>query len=236
MTIKQNYESIKKTCDEIYQLSTSQETIESTLLRSNHLLSDLNAWIRVLKNRPEYKILENAIKELELSIITLNFGFYSKSYAGLRFFLERSLVAILFSSQELEFRLWEKGGRDTSWSEITDENNGIFSEKFSRAFFPELKDEIKHFRTMTKKVYRECSEYVHGNNSIIQAMPSHLEFSKTIFESWHDKFETVSRIVLFTLNLRYAKHLPNDVLNTLEDVNSDHFNSIKPIQELYYHD
>lgn len=233
MNIEQKFKSIKDECDKIYDLSTNPESLD-VLSKSDHALNDLNKWISVLKDRPEYHILKNAIKELELSIITLNFGFYSKSYMGLRFFLERSLVAILFSSKEIEFRLWEKGKRDTYWSEIIDDGCGVFSKNFSEAFFPELESELKHFLSIAKKVYRECSEYVHGNNSVIQSAPDYLEFSKKDFESWHGKFEIVARVILFALNLRYAKHLPTDLLNSLEDVNLDNLNNIKSIQELHH--
>lgn len=233
MNVDEKFKNLKDICNIIYESSIQTQENLDILSKSHHQLNDLKFWFSILNDRPEYIILETAIKELEISMITLNFGFYSKSYAGLRFFLERSLVAILFSSQEIELKLWEKGERDTYWSEIIDENNGIFSSKFSRAFFPELKDEIKHYKKLTEKVYRECSEYVHGNNSAIQSVPCNLSYSLQSFNSWHRKFNAITRIILFTLNLRYLKHLPYDKLKDLEDINSDNFNSIKAIQELY---
>lgn len=230
--IKEHYNNIKNTTNSIFEESLKEENI-STLSKSHNIIFELCIWLDILKNRPEYKILETASKEYQFSIMTLNSGFYSKSFSGLRFFLERSLVAIHFSAQEIELKLWEIGQRDTYWSEIMDENTGIFSPKFCKAFFPELKGEINHYRNLTTKVYRECSEYVHGNNSAIIKLPVNLEYSEEIFLDWHKKADSIARIILFALNLRYLKHLNVEEMKKLENVNSDYFNNIKPITELY---
>lgn len=232
MDIKEHYNSLKEISNEILEKSLKEDNLP-LIAKSHNILFEYNVWLEILKDRPEFKILKTASKELQISIMTLNFGFYSKSFSGLRFFLERSLVAILFSSQEIELKLWEKGERDTYWSEIIDENKGIFSHRFSNAFFPDLKDEIKHFRNLTLKVYRECSEFVHGNNSAIQSLPDSLEYNKVLFDNWHNKASSIGRITLFALNLRYLKHLNQEDFKKLESINIDTFNSIKSIQELY---
>lgn len=232
MDIKEHYTTLKEVSNEILQKSLDEDNLK-LIAKSHNILFEYNVWLEILQEKPEYNILKTASKELQISIMTLNFGFYSKSFSGLRFFLERSLVAILFSSQEIELKLWEKGERDTYWSEIIDENKGIFSHRFSNAFFPDLKDEIKHFRNLTQKVYRECSEFVHGNNSAIQSLPDNLEYNKVLFESWHNKASSIGRIILFALNLRYLKHINDDSFKRLENINMDNFNNIKPIQELY---
>ncbi len=232
MDIKKHYISLKEVSNGILEQSLNDENI-TLIAKSHNILFEYSVWLDILKDKPEFKILKTASKELQISIMTLNFGFYSKSFSGLRFFLERSLVAILFSSQEIELKLWEKGERDTYWSEIIDENKGIFSHRFSNAFFPDMKDEIKHFRNLTQKVYRECSEFVHGNNSAIQSLPDSLEYNKVLFDNWHNKANSIGRIILFALNLRYLKHIGKEDFKKLENINLDNFNSIKPIQKLY---
>lgn len=232
MDIKEHYISLKELSNEVLEQSLIDDNL-TLIAKSHNILFEFNTWLEILNNKPEIHILKTASKELQFSIMTLNFGFYSKSFSGLRFFLERSLVAVLFSSQEIELKLWEKGERDTYWKEIIDENKGIFSHRFSNAFFPELQDEIKHFRSLTQKVYRECSEFVHGNNSAIQSLPNNLEYNVDLFENWHKKADSIRRIILFALNLRYLKHLNQDDFKRLENINIDNFNNIKPIQELY---
>lgn len=232
MDIKQHYSSLKEISNKILDKSLAESNLKM-MSKSHNIILEFGTWLEILKDRPEYNILQTASKEFQISIMTLNLGFYSKSFSGLRFFLERSLVAVLFSTQEIELKLWEKGERDTYWTEIMDDNKGIFSARFASAFFPELKDEIKHFKTLTQKVYRECSEFVHGNNSTIKCLPDTLEYNNELFKNWHSKADSIARIILFILNLRYLKHLGEDSFRKLEHINIDNFNNIKAIQELY---
>lgn len=232
MNTSDYYLSIKKQADVVWDASFKSDN-HAKLSCTHHMILELGEWIDILQYRPESKILKTALKELQLSIATLNLGFYSKAFTGLRYFFERTLVAILFSGQEVQLRLWERGGRDTYWSEVMDENNGILSLNFTRAFFPELKDEIAHFRAITKKVYRECSEFVHGNNSVIQSLPETLEFNQELFEIWHQKASVMIRVILFVLNLRFLKYLSIDDLKKTESINTEYFNNILNIRELY---
>ena len=116
---------------------------------------------------------------------------------------------------------------------IIDEDKGVFSPKFYRAFFPELKDEIMHFKRLTLRVYRECSEFVHGNNSVLIIMPENLEFNENLFNEWHKKALIIRKILLFVFNLRYATTLKTDELKSLENINIEEFSHIKAISDLY---
>lgn len=166
MDVKEHYTKLGNTISDILNNTLINENVD--LLSLNHcFIDDFGKLLVLLQKRPEYQILENAIKEYQISILSNILGFYQQSFMSLRFFLERTLAAVLFSTNELELNLWRLGERDTYWNELVDKETGIFSLKFCKAFFPELKDEIEHFRAMTCKVYRECSEYVHANQHII---------------------------------------------------------------------
>ncbi|WPV70558.1 hypothetical protein [Chitinophaga sp. LS1] len=214
-------------------LDKSLEDGDLDLLSSNHsFLYDFANWLDVLKERPEESILHNAIKEYQIGILSNNLGLYQQAFMGLRFFLERTLVAILFSANEIELNLWKIGERDTYWNELMDKEKGVFSHKFCRAFFPELKGEINHFSAITSKVYRECSEYVHGNQTIIEKIPNTLEYSEVLFKEWNTKADIIRRVVLFSLCLRYLKHLKSENVRKIESSISDEFNSISQIIEI----
>ncbi|HFK5510447.1 hypothetical protein CMU59_13715 [Elizabethkingia anophelis] len=234
MKVIDHYNELGKKADEILQESLQNEDLE--LLSSNHsFLNDFAAWLEILEGRPEYEILKNAIKEYQMAILSNTLGFYQQAFMGLRFFLERTLVALLFSANEIELNLWKLGERDTYWSELMDENKGVFSNKFCKAFFPELKDEIKHFNAITLKVYRECSEYVHGNHSVISKIPNNLVYSAELFLEWNSKADIIKRIVLFTFCLRYLKFFsinsPEKVAK-IESIINEEFKSINQISEL----
>ena len=231
MNVVEHYKAIGITTMEILDKSLQDEDID--LLSSNHsFIFDFSLWLDVLKDRPEISIFQNAIKEYQMSMLSNNIGLYQQAFMGLRFFLERTLVAIFFSANEIELNLWKLGERDTYWSELIDDEKGIFSSKFCRAFFPELKDEIKHFSAITKKVYRECSEYVHGNQYILNKIPNDLGYSVDVFHEWNNKADTIKRIILFTFCLRYLKSLQNEGISKVETSLSEEFKTLMPIIEI----
>ena len=113
-----------------------------------------------------------------------------------------------------------------------DKDKGVFSHKFCRAFFSELKDEVNHFSAITLKVYRECSEYVHGNRVVIDKIPNNLEYSKELFYEWNTKADIIRRVILFTLCLRYLKHLKPEDIKKIESTIVDEFKATNQIVEL----
>jgi hypothetical protein len=230
--INKHYGELGQKCNDILIESLDSKRLELTT-KSHASIFDFNSLIETLKDRPEYDILRIGIRGYQMSILSLNLGFYNQAFIGLRFFFERTLVAIMFSSKELDFRLWQKGERDTYWNEIIDDENGVFSHTFCRAFFPDLKDESKHFKTLSQKVYRECSEYVHGNLSVQDKIPANLEFSDFLCQEWHTKANTIRRIIVFTFCLRYIRFIKPEYLRTIEPIVLDEFGSLPSISSIF---
>jgi len=231
MTIKEHYEKVGETSSAILSESIKEENLE--IISPNHsFISDFDIWLEVLETRPEFPILKNAIKEYQIALTSNLFGMYQQAFMGLRFFLERTLVAILFSGKEIDLNLWKIGERDTYWSEILDQQNGIYSPKFCKAFFPALKEELPHFNAVTLKVYRECSEYVHGNNAVIDKIPDNLEYSVDLFKEWNAKANVIIRIVQFALCLRYLNTMISSDKAKLSASLQEEFNSIAPISTI----
>jgi len=230
--IDKHYRELGQRSNEILSESLGAERIGINA-RSHSAIFDYNAFIEIIKDRPEYDILRIALREYQMSLLSINLGLYNQAFISLRFFFERTLVAILFSSKELELRLWQRGERDTYWNEIVDDDNGIFSHSFCRAFFPDLKDESNHYKNMTKKVYRECSEYVHGNLSVQDKIPETLEFNDFLFSEWHAKANTIRRIILFVFCLRYLKFLKADSLETIVTITMEEFGHLPAINSIF---
>lgn len=237
MNVTDHYKELGQKTIDILEKSVSNEDL--TLLSSNHaFFHDFAIWLEVIENRPEISILQNAIKEYQLALFSNNLGMYQQAFMGLRFFLERTFVAILFSANELELNLWKIGERDTYWNEVAGNDKdskkaqGIFSEKFCKAFFPELKNEIAHYHAITTKVYRECSEFVHGNRTVIDKIPNKLEYSEYLFYEWNKKADIIKRLVLFVFCLRYLKQLNEGDIKKIEATISEEFKSIPQIIEI----
>ncbi len=236
MNVADHYKKLGQDAFEIIEKSMANDDLD--LLSSNHaFLHDFAIWLDVLKERPESNILKNSIKEYQLALLSNNQGMYQQAFMGLRFFLERTFVAIMFSANEIELNLWKIGERDTYWNEVASMDKdskqiqGIFSSKFCKAFFPELKNELSHFFAITIKVYRECSEYVHGNNNVIDKIPEKLEYSEELFYEWNIKADIIKRIILFVFCLRYLKQLKVEERKKISVTISDEFKSIPQIIE-----
>jgi hypothetical protein len=230
--VKKHYSELGEKCNAIHQESLNANRLE-LLAKSHASVFDFNLLVEAIKGRPEYDILKIALREYQMGILSLNLGLYNQAFISLRFFFERTLVAIMFSSKEIDFRLWQKGERDTYWSEIMDEDNGIFSHKFCRAFFPELKDESKHYKILSQKVYRECSEFVHGNLSVQDKIPETLQFSESLLQEWHTKSNTIRRSIIFVFCVRYLRYLNSDSLKAAESVILEEFGSLAPVAEIF---
>lgn len=227
-----HYKELNNICNGILDQSLSDEQA-SLVAQSHSFLFDYGNWLKILEHRPEYPIYKMAVREYQMAIISSNIGLYNQAFLGLRFFFERTLIAVLFSSKEIDLRLWQRGERDTYWQELIDENTGIFSHNFCRAFFPDLKDEILHFRRITQKVYRECSEYVHGNLSVQSKIPDILLFDEFLFNEWHAKAAVIKRVILFTFCLRYSLNFNTNVLYDVESITIENFGHIAAIRDLF---
>ena len=220
MTIEEYYNGFKsKVCENIDTTLNGEKDFHAVLTKNRSFCEDYDRWIQLLGGAPETFIFRNAIKVYQESFGNMLMGLYQPAFMGLRYFLERTLVGVYFSGSELELRTWMHGQRDTYWTELIGEededkptgkskgeinvNKGLFSLKFTRAFFEEIADVAKSFRAQTKAVYRECSEYVHGNPLAIDKVGLTIDYSEEVVRKWNDCADTVARCILYAFMMRY---------------------------------
>lgn len=200
------YKDLNYKCQEILLKSFSEDNA-GLQSKSHSFLSDLQDWIEIIDSRPEADIIKNAHLEYQYSLLAIVQGQYRQAYMALRLFLEQILAAVYFSANEFQLRLWKQGNRDIFWAEIIDTEKGIFSKKFVEVFFPPLIEEQNVFLQMAKNIYRECSEFAHGNYHTHATLNKSLAFSKEIFEDWHEKAESARMVILYVLSIRYFELL-----------------------------
>lgn len=125
------------------------------------------------------------------------------------------------------------GRQDIYWQNIIDIDKGIFSKSFVEAFCPELTEEVSVYREMARTVYRECSEYTHGNFRTHRYLPEKLEFNKIVFEAWHDIAETARIVILFAFCVRYLFFLDRAKKATIEPSVMEHLGHVIPIRAYF---
>lgn len=201
---------------EILESALTEEVCLQALNKSYTFITDISTCIAVIERRRERALFELSLKEFQFGLFTLTQGLYRHAFSALRLSFELALSAVEFSANELSLRRWENGANDINWHRIINADTGIFSVNFVRAFMDGIDDRCPHFRTMAEKVYRECSEYVHGNASTHIALPSDLAFSKEIMLSWCEKASTINMVVLFAFFIRYLQDLDETKRKAIE--------------------
>lgn len=173
------------------------------MAKSHAFIGDLSLWIVELSKRPEVSVLQAAHREYQFALLALSTGHYRAAFVALRLTLELSFAAVQWSANERELREWQRGQRDTNWLSLIDAEKGILSKHFVHLFSEGLADEAAQYRSAAAAVYRECSEYVHGNAHTHRSIPEQLKFDDASFEAWHSKSSVVRLTISYALAARY---------------------------------
>jgi hypothetical protein len=217
MNLHQYYKDIRE-----YSNITMDESLkrDNELAKVHSFADDLLTWYEVLKTREEAVIFKYVATEIQLSTLSLVSGLYRQAFTSLRLTLELSLSAIFFSTNELDFREWEKGQRDIYWNQLVDTDDtdqGVFSKRWARGFFPELVDNVKEYNKLAKDTYRNLSEFVHGNAYTWELSGANIAFDEQLFTQWLNNFSSLSKVISFALCLRFLKSLDSSSVNRLEE-------------------
>lgn len=180
-----------------------------THARAHSYVRDLEVWLGILTARAESVIIDSAIREYQHALLSLALGQYRQAFAALRLYLELAVGAVYFSANEMLLREWLHGRRDNSWRRSTKLPSSVFSQRFARAFSPELENEVEFYGGIASTTYRDCSQFVHAN--VGNRTPSALAFDQALFDTWHQLAGAAKLVVTFALSLRYLDELsPTD--------------------------
>lgn len=216
--------------------------IEDTLINDNmkiHAIShqfivDFEKWINQLSNNDEVILYRSALIEYQYSLLFVAQGLYRQAFNSLRFCLEHTLFGIYLSTSELNFRRWKSGNFDVYWSMITDENQGIFSKLFIDVFNAEFSDRSTELRELAKLVYRECSEFTHGNYKAALMISEAIKFDNSLYNLWQDKADSVRYLITVIFFIRYYEKIQsNDIAIELESSIVEYIGTLPQVQLFY---
>ena len=231
-----NYETLQKICEKakenIFLLNSSGKL--DSLNKYISFTEDLHKWVYDCDNLKDYILVKDAQTECINSIYMCAQGFYKEAITTMRQFFEHILFAILLSTNDYKYKLWQIGRHDVSWAQIVDDQNGIFGKQFISVYANEL-DEVRSVELLTiaKNVYRECSEYVHGNFEKLSALPDNLLFDESAVERYMEYFSSIQYLVCMALFIRF-RHIFNEpeTIAALESIVSDNLGTLPEIQQL----
>lgn len=220
MNVKEYFLGINNKIGEIIETSFD-EGDDAKLTHLFQFIDDLSEWESILNKTTDTTLLISAIKEFELGFQAVLSGQYRYAFIAQRYFVEQISRFIYLSTNELHLRHWKLGMRDVAWGSLIDKENGVFSKVFIRAFFPDVEQEGMQFISLSSKLYRESSEFVHGNFEKVNAMPDNIEYQPDMLEKWLEYMETGKLIAIFLLFMRFAKDLSSDDLVKIETMAQD---------------
>lgn len=193
--------------------------------------AELETWLSALAGRPERALYEVAHREYFVAMLNLVQGQYRNAFKGLRLVLELQLQGILLSTDPIGLSEWLRNAKGTSWAAIVDEDNGVFSHRFAKAFFPGLEERVGAYRGVAKTLYTELSQTTHGNMSVAIQLPDSIAFTAEAFDTWCQKAETLRSTVHLGLTLRYLVELEPERTGLIEGMLLDRLGSIAPVRE-----
>lgn len=196
---------------------------------------DLNIWISRCGNFSKYLLVKEAQDECIKSIIMCSHGFYKEAIITLRQFLEHMLFAILLSTNDYKYRLWKIGQFDMSWTQIVDGQNGVFGKEYIRVYAKDINDERSiELLTIAKNVYRECSEFVHGNYEKLNLLTENMDYDEKILNTYAEYFSNIKYLVSMALLIRFREILNDkENLSFLESIIMDNLGMLPETQLLY---
>ncbi|MFL7008850.1 hypothetical protein [Enterovibrio norvegicus] len=218
--------------------SDSQAVFRKTLERrgelgkAHHLSACIYEFTQNISDAPERKILEMVSTQLESATLNMAYGMYRQAFTSLRLALEMGLGAAYFSVHKLELQEWLDGRADIKWSSLTDENNGVLSKRFTKAFFPEFEKDIDEYLRKSKEVYRGLSEYVHGNNETWEACSIKISYDDNLADFYFKNINIISEIILFILCCRYLKSFDVGIIDNLQFL-PEEMNHISYVREFF---
>ena len=116
-----------------------------------------------------------------------------------------------------------------------DSEKGIFAKEYINSYALDIDDSRSiEFMTIAKNVYRECSEYVHGNYDKLELLIENIEYIEENAIRYIEIFESVRYIISVSLLIRFREILNNrEILIKLESVVMDNLGTLPEVQAFF---
>lgn len=228
-----HYKTILTRSEEALDALAADEGNLSSFTTAHNFAEDLDALEALVQGRPEEKMFKLARVEYQHALYSAAVAQYRQAHVSLRLFFELSLCSVLFSAHEIDTKLWLKGQKDSNWSAISCKEKGVFSKHFVGAFFEEMKEYSPQYNALATQLYRECSEFVHGNRQSYDGLDGQIAYNAEILERWSDRADTARLVVKFAFVCRYLMGATTETKNDLESLALENFGELPPVQAIY---
>ncbi|MGR4841384.1 hypothetical protein ACIPSK_01865 [Rhizobium sp. LARHSG275] len=229
MDAKTHLDNLRQELNGVFD-QTVREALDAG--QSHYFSTCLFDFAEQLEDEAERKIITTVCAQIQGATLTAAFGLYRQAFSSLRLALEMGLSAAYFSIHRLELNEWLDGREDIHWNRLIDDERGVLSTRFAKAFFPELSSEIKATKEDAITLYRNLSEFVHGNNETWEASGLSIKYRLDICRKYETQCKKIFEIILMTLCCRHLKSFKAESLEALAFI-PDEFTHIGAIREIF---
>lgn len=230
MDCKDLYLSIHENLHENLQKTFSSQYYMQ-ITSANAFVEDYVLWVTWIEEKYGIEIFELAVSEYRAAILFCLQSLYKQAFTALRACLEHTMFGIQLSTNLYQYLSWKKSKKDVYWSEITNLDTGPFSSNYFSLFFPELYPASRLIFDLAKRVYRESSEYTHGNYIVYESANRLGIYNEEVLKSFLDEAESVKYIIEFSLFVRFIKEVPSDKLSVLESQITEYLGHFKEVTD-----
>lgn len=179
--------SIKENEKKISEIILNIEIIEEI---TNHIDND----IQIILN----EIIHDLISGLYSGLQAL----YRNAYISLRSGIELSLTYVYFLDHNYEYLFWKQDKYDVKWSVLENGETGVLNKKYLALF---CDDEFENLFSLCRKVYRDCSQFVHGKYEYMHTVKHHIiDYDKNTLVELLNMIYDLSNIVIALLLIRHS--------------------------------
>ena len=192
---------------EAFDQALSDQEVAQELTEATQQIKDLTSFVDCISKRAEHYVFKLALRELNQSFLAALNSHYRQSFSGQRLSLELWFAGIQFSTNELGFRKWKMNEKDIIWGSLINADDGILSLGMARIYWTSAENRVPAYRNIAEKIYRECSQFVHGNNETHDYLPQTFGYSKKVMQDWKNNLDTITLLLSFTFLLRFNEEL-----------------------------
>jgi hypothetical protein len=229
MDANEHLEALRRQLNEVFDETIDAGNISGA---SHYYSACLFDFSQQLEDSAISELIKSVAAQFESATLFAAFGLYRQAFSALRLALELGLGAIYFSVFRLDLSEWLDGRGDIKWSQLTDDDNGVLSHRFSNAFFPDLTSDVPGFSIRAKRLYRELSEFVHGNYETWKNEGLVISYSASASQRYQGKCKETFEVILFTLCCRYLRDLSEAKRDQLEFI-SEELGHLGPVRKIF---
>ena len=228
--LDQTLSDIRSAQISVLEASIRDSEMSGSISRAIQHLEDIKIFANALSNQSVHEMFGLATKELEQSFFSALSTHYRSALAGQRLSIELWFSGIQFSVNDVYYRKWTLGSRDINWRTLVDDNDGIFSKDFVKLYWEPGIERAQRLKTIACDLYRENSEYVHGNRHTHDTLAHTLKYSSEMLSTWCENLNTIVILFVYSALIRF-NHLEAMKAPAIVSIITDKANHYKEIRD-----